>query len=236
MNTIDLFKFYGFPLQIEFCKNESLIPRARNNLVAKAMADEKMTHMLFIDNDITWQPMDILKLVIDDKPLIGGVYPLKKYFFNKIQDGNVVQTWIDSKNNSNLKDFITDEQLIQSKLLNYNVNYSDNILNIDKNVAKVRHIATGFMMIQRNVITQMCASFPSTKYVDDVGFLQEHENAFAYALFDCGVEFGHYLSEDWLFCERWTKINTSNSVYINVSINLTHTGQADYQGSYIASL
>jgi hypothetical protein len=41
------------------------------------MADPKVTHIMFIDNDITWNPIDILKLIIAKKPIIGGAYPLK---------------------------------------------------------------------------------------------------------------------------------------------------------------
>ena len=33
---------------------------------------------------------------------------------------------------------------------------------------------------------------------------------------------GHYFSEDWLFCYRWT--NTGGDVFIDVSINLSHSG------------
>jgi hypothetical protein len=89
-------------------------------------------------------------------------------------------------------------------------------------------------MIKRNTIEKMMEAFPSTKYVDDVHFLKPDENEFAYALFDCGVEDGHYYSEDWLFCHRWTKMG--GEIFIDVSINLTHTGVEDYQGSYIASI
>ena len=63
-------------------------------------------------------------------------------------------------------------------------------------MVKVRHVATGFMMIQRNVIENMMIAYPSTKYTDDIGFLTEDENKFAYALFDCCVEDGHHLPED----------------------------------------
>ena len=79
MNTIELFRTVGFSLQVEFCKGDSLIPRARNNLVARAMNDPNMTHVMFIDNDITWNPVDLFKLILADKHLIGGIYPLKNY-------------------------------------------------------------------------------------------------------------------------------------------------------------
>ena len=35
MITFNLFRKYNFPIEIEFCKGDSLISRARNNLIAK---------------------------------------------------------------------------------------------------------------------------------------------------------------------------------------------------------
>lgn len=241
MNTLNVFKQLDVDIQVEFCKNDSLVPRARNNLVAKAMSDPKMTHVIFIDGDISWDPMSIFKLLIADKHVVGGVYPLKHYHWDKLTKdplnpykSNIVQSWIDHKNTTQLKDTVSDEVFIQNKLVTYNINYLDSYLNISDNLAKVKHTATGFLMIQRNVFENMFKAFPSTKYVDDVHFLQSHENEFAYALFDCGVEEGHYYSEDWLFCHRWSKMG--GDIYIDVSINLNHTGPEDFKGSYITSI
>ena len=235
MNTINLFKQIGFPLQIEFCKNDSLVSRARNNLIARAMNDPTSTHFMFIDSDISWDPLDILKLILSEKELIGGIYPLKDYDWSKLSSNpDYISQLLKRKNKSELSKVITNEQMIQYNLLKYNVNYLTNMLEINNNLAKVRHVATGFMMIKRPVIQKMMKSFPSTKYVDDVNFLKPEENEFAYALFDCGVEEGHYFSEDWLFCHRWTKMG--NEIWIDVSINLVHSGVEDYRGSYISSI
>lgn len=240
MQTTELFRFFNIPLLVEFCRNDSLVTRARNNLIAKAMNNPNTTHMLFIDNDITWNPMDIIKLLISDKSIIGGVYPLKHYNFNRLvkdptnpYNTNVVQSWIEKKNNSPLKN-ISDEEIIQHNLLQYNVNYNSSYLEIENNLAKVRHLPTGFMMIRRQTIEDMSRAFPSTKYTDDVHFLVGDENKFAFALFDCGVEDGHYYSEDWLFCHRWAKMG--GETWVDVSINLTHTGIEDYRGCYVTSL
>ena len=223
IKTKEVFELYGIGLKIEFCKNDSLVSRARNNLVAKAMAMPNITHIMFIDNDITWDPINIIKLMIADKPIVGGIYPLKKYNWEKIaQNKNFVTDIIKRKNESNMKDFIDDDTLIQYSLLNYNVNYFNNEVKIEKNLAEVRHIATGFMLIKRGAIEKMMEAFPNTKYVDDVHFLEKNENDYAYALFDCGVEDNHYLSEDWMFCSRWTKMG--GKLWIDVSINLSHTG------------
>ena len=124
--------------------------------------------------------------------------------------------------------------MVQHNLLKYNINFLNSTLSIQNNLTKVRHIATGFMMIKRNTIEQMMLAYPATKYTDDVGFLHGKENDHAYALFDCGVEDGHYFSEDWLFCSRWTKMG--GSIYADVSISLMHTGIEDYKGCFISSV
>jgi hypothetical protein len=236
MKTIDIFKLYNFPIQIEFCRNDSLISRARNNLVAKAMIDPEMTHILFIDNDITWNPTDIFKLILADKNLIGGIYPLKNYFWDKIlTNGNAIDKLLERRNNNSiLNRLYSEEDFLKQNLLKYNVNYMKSNVDIDNNISEVKHIATGFMMIQRVTIQTMIFHYSDTKYVDDVSFLSNIENQYAYALFDCRVEDNHYLSEDWLFCNRWAKIG--GKIYMDVSIDLTHTGQEDYKGSYISTI
>jgi hypothetical protein len=240
IKTIETFRMFNFPLQVEFCKNDSLVSRARNNLIAKAMFDEETTHIMFIDSDIAWDPMDIFKLILSEKPLVGGIYPMKHYFWDKLvpkpgDKKTPVEMMIDRKNeNAYLSNIISDPEMIQYNLLKYNMNYLSNHLSITNNLAEVRQLATGFMMIQRSLLESMMAEFPATKYVDDVSFLRDEENTYAYALFDCGVEEGHYFSEDWFFCHRWTKMG--GKIYADVSISLVHSGIEDYRGCYISSV
>jgi hypothetical protein len=237
MATADMFRSLGIGYSLEFCRNDSLVSRARNNLVAKAMNDPEMTHIIFIDADITWNPTDILKLIVCNKALCGGVYPLKHYYWERLTanpEKNFIKEVLERKKKSDFHAHISDELMIQHNLLRYNINYNNNVLSIENNLAKVRHLATGFMMIKRSTIEKMSQAFPSTKYTDDVGFLQGKENDFAYALFDCGVEDNHYYSEDWLFCHRWTKMG--GSIWLDVTINLVHTGNEDFTGSYLSTI
>ena len=240
VNTLNMFRALDFPVQVEFCKNDSLISRARNNLVAKAMTDPTITHIMFIDNDITWSPIDILKLVLSDRAICGGFYPLKNYNWKSLvskdsANTNPIQTMLLRKQASQFRDVISDEDMIQYNLLTYNANWLDGgALKIDNNMTAVKHLATGFMLIQRQTIAKMSAEYPATKYTDDVGYLTGAENDSAYALFDCGVEDGHYMSEDWMFCSRWRKMG--GEIFGDVTINLTHTGVEEFKGSFIASV
>ena len=239
--TTELFAKMECPLTIEFCKNDSLVSRARNNLVAKAMHNPATTHILFIDSDITWNPFDVFRLLLDDKHLVGGVYPLKRYNWDRLKPSTTesgkpsnIDTWVERRNKTSLKDFIDEESMIQCNMVNYNLNYLSPEIKIENGLIRVKHMATGFMMIRRDTLEKMMYAFPSTKYTDDVGFLQGEQNKYAYALFDCGVEEEHYMSEDWMFCNRWRKMG--GEVFYDIHICLTHTGPEDYRGAYIASL
>lgn len=238
IQTLDFLRKCNVEVQVEFCKNDSLVPRARNNLIAKAMNDPKMTHVLFIDSDIVWTPDAVVKLLLCEKDIVGGIYPLKHYYWNKLTTGGGAQALIDKKNASQLRAYISDEQMIEYNMVRYNVNYMDNVLNIENNITEVRHLATGFMCIRRAVIENMMKAYPSTKYIDDVSFLKGSENDWAFALFDTTVEVingtRHYLSEDWLWCERARAIGYKT--FCDVSINLGHNGTCTYNGSFVSSL
>jgi hypothetical protein len=114
------------------------------------------------------------------------------------------------------------------------MNPYNNELIIENNITEIRHLPTGFMLIKREVIEKMSISYSETKYKDDIGYLNKDEDKYAYALFDTGILEEHYLSEDWLFCERWSKIG--GKIHMDVSLLLSHTGTEDYTGSFILSL
>jgi len=233
IDTIKLLENYGIIVRIFFCNNDNLISRARNNLIGTAMLDKNITHFIFIDSDIIWNPLDIIKLMISDKQFIGGIYPNKSYRFNNIcSNPSIISKWIDAKNNINPN--ISDEVILKNNLMDYNLNYLSTNLQIDNNIIELKCIGSGFIMFKREVIDLMITAYQETKYIDDTGFIEPTNSIYTYALFDTGVLDGHYLSEDLMFCERWRKIN--GSVYADISIDLTIIGTECYQGSFIRNL
>ena len=64
IDTIRLLENYGIGVKVFFCNNDSLVSRARNNLVGTAMGDKNITHFMFVDGDIVWNPIDIIKLFV----------------------------------------------------------------------------------------------------------------------------------------------------------------------------
>ena len=68
---------HGFAMQTRFLDGDSLIPRARNRLVAEFMADPQWTHLFWIDADIGFAPDDALRLLLSGHDVVAGVYPMK---------------------------------------------------------------------------------------------------------------------------------------------------------------
>lgn len=233
INTIKIFESCNFPIKPYFINNDSLVSRARNNLIGLSMLDQSITHFIFIDGDIVWNPYDIIKLILSDELVIGGLYPKKNYKFNKITSNpEVITQWIEKKNK--IIPNIPNEQIIRNNLLDYNFNYLSSNLQINKNIIEIKHLATGFMMFKREVIDMMFQKFPETKYIDDTGFIPPSQSIYTYALFDCGVINGSYYSEDWLFCHRWTGMG--GKIYADISIDLVHIGTENYQGSFMKNI
>ena len=58
-------------------RNESLVTRARNSLVAMFL-ESNYTDLFFIDADIQFDPQSVLRMLTMDKPVIGGAYTVKQ--------------------------------------------------------------------------------------------------------------------------------------------------------------
>ena len=214
----------NIPFEMMTIGNESLIQRARNGIVAKFMADNSSTHLMFIDADITFSWVNIVKLLLSGKELCGGCYPKKCFNWDKIKHQI-------SKNPT-----LCDDELM-AKSLDYVFNpiyhkEGDNVvIKLNNGMAQVKDIGTGFMLINKTVIHKMIKKYPETKFVNNVaGYGQSNGGDYFYALFDCCIDpvSRVYLSEDYLFCKRW--IDIGGELWLDLSTNLNHTGIIDYKG------
>ncbi len=177
---------WGLDWTLDTLVNESLIPRGRNALVARAMANPLATHIMFVDSDIMFEPADVLALVQEDVDVIGGGYPKKNF------------------------------------PIDYVVNPSPEGFQ-DEGKIEVLRLGTGFLLIKRHVFSLISEACPQLKYEDDCG-LDPALNSHLYAYFDCGLVPGCsvYMSEDWMFCNRWRDLG--GKVYLSKRFALGHVG------------
>lgn len=74
--TQQLLMEHGIDFRITTLRNESLVTRARNILVAMFL-ESNCTHMMFIDADIEFDADSIIRMLALDKDIIAGAYPKK---------------------------------------------------------------------------------------------------------------------------------------------------------------
>jgi hypothetical protein len=203
--------------------SDSLINRARNNLVAKFMGNESFTHMVFIDVDLQFDKEAILKLLWHDKDIMTASYPIKEINWDRVKEG--------AQNEIEPKDLME----YASRYVVHLTEPGNNKLNVDNGAIECFEAGTGFMVIKREVFDKMFKKYKKLKYKDDTGALSGNEAENAYALFNSYVdETGRFLSEDYGFCRYWQKMG--GKVWVDPTINLTHFGRIKYVGKMLEFL
>lgn len=192
--------------------NESLITRARNDLVFTFL-QTPATHLMFIDADINFNPDDVFKMILADKEVITGAYPTKRINWEKM---------------SKLKNTKISE--LQANAIIYSSGLANNKKTQD-GLVEVSDGATGFMLIKREVIEKMINHYPETKYIAELYDEPSQQGMPKYALFDTMIDNGKYLSEDYTFCRRWQKMG--GKIYVDPSIVLDHVGTYTFKGGNI---
>ncbi len=206
----------GIRMQVHMLGGDALITRARQNIVARFLAEEAATHLLFIDADIGFEPAQVFRLMQFDAPMSAAIYPVKRLDWGKV--AACIQAGLTS---------------LQSAALTYTVQFGDEPISVQEGFAKSSYAATGFLMIQRKALLRMIEKYPELKYQHEHGPKNESsESQWRYALFNCLVneQTGYYLSEDYSFCRRWTDIG--GEIWIDLHSRLTHVGSFNFEGDF----
>lgn len=204
-----------------FMGNESLITRARNAL-ANGFLKTQCTHLLFVDADIGFKPMDMLRMIRADKDIIAGVYPKKDINWPAVGKA--------------ARDGIPDQDLWRHT--------GDFVINVDNAPQggfsvptdvpfPVRNAGTGLMLIKRRVFNILKDHVPS--YKNNMTLqnqsLQISDNVIhEYFATSIDPEHGVLLSEDYHFCQQWKK--TGGEVFIAPWADLTHNGTYEFSGHF----
>ena len=91
-------------------------------------------------------------------------------------------------------------------------------------LVRAKRVATAFMMVRREVFETLVKEHPEWLY-DDV-----RTNRKLTAVFDFKVQDGHYMGEDFLFCDRARA--HGYEVWIDPAIKLGHMGVQEYMGDF----
>ena len=191
----------GIRVTFQFVVGNSVVHRARNELVAHFLASD-CTDLLFIDDDMQFAPESILRLLASDKALIGGVGRMRCASANS---NPAVWCWRPM--------YDADGQLIQDEM----------------GAIEVRGFGGAFMLINRRVFADMIAAHPEWKRPGMADWSPElRDHYFEFFTQSESDEFGE-LSEDYALCHRWRQLG--NSVWVDPTIRLGHVGEFTFAGS-----
>ena len=141
----------NLPVSFIIRGGDSLIPRIRNSMTAEFMASSSYTHLLWIDADIGFQPDQIMRLLMADRDVACGIYPLKKINW---PEGGVPAG-------------MTREEF-DARYTKYPFNPIHAQVEIDQQgFIEVLDAPTGMMMIKRGVFDTMAKAYPGLRYIAD---------------------------------------------------------------------
>jgi hypothetical protein len=205
--------YSGLNLKLIFKDGDALITRARASLISQFLDDPSATHLLFIDADIGFEPEQVLRLLQCGAEMCAAVYPVKRIDWDK------VKRTIDSGRPNPA-----------AASLQYVFEVEDRDAVIARSgFVKVRYAGTGFLMIRRQALEEMCAQYPLLQYKRDHSLDAATASDKRFALFECMIaEDGTYLSEDFAFCKRWTDMG--GEIWADLDSKLHHVGPMTFRG------
>ena len=203
----------GTPLEVQLLGGDALVTRARNTIVTQFLDNPAATHLMFIDADIAFDPEAVFRMLEFGVDLVGGIYPAKNIDWAKVQ-----------------AEAANGHQNLRAASMNYVVAFADrDKIESRGHFARAMHLGNGFMLIRRTVFEQIKERYPELRYE------RIHANPDTqrgspnrYAFFECVIDNGYYLPEDYTFCKRWTDIG--GEIWVDVASKLTHHGAYSFVG------
>ncbi len=190
--TTSLLDFFAYSIKtgiswsLETLPNCSLISLGRSMMLNKALKDKSWTHAMWIDADIVFRPEYIHSMILDDKDIVGGLYPKKEFPINfassPVPSGEETES-----------------------------------------LYETLHVATGFMLIKREVVEKM-----NEHYKEELSTNYQGNKSFVH-LFHPIIDRDNndlYLSEDFAFCKRATDIGFK--CFVTRRFTLSHIGVSNF--------
>jgi hypothetical protein len=205
---------HGLSVGVELLGYDSLIPRARNTLMAAFLDQPAATHLMFIDADIGFHPDQVARMLAFDQEVVAGMYPLKIINYDlaaldRARGGEPLET---------------------AQLRYVGALEEGEALVQNDGFATAVYAGTGFMLIRRSALERLMKAYPEMRYTAAHNHARPSLSPNQYALFDCLIhpETREYLSEDYAFCHRWRAIG--GQLWLDTQSQLTHIGPREFQG------
>lgn len=184
--------------------------QSKNTLVDNFMNHTKGTHLFLVNSKISFNWLDIIKMILNDKNIVSGCYPMSNINWNKVKQ-NVV-----NKND-------TKNEFLIAKSLDYYFNpvLEDNggFKIVENNLIEVNDMFLEFSLIKRNAFEKIIEKGKNINKMFELKYDSDN-NVF--------------VNEDLTFCKHWKSLGYK--LWTNVNVNLNHVSNLNLRGSILINL
>jgi hypothetical protein len=200
--TLNLMRRHNIPVYTLPVSDCAWIGHARAALTAKFMISGA-THLLMIDNDVSWKAEDVLRMLTHDVPFVGAIQADRKRgtFFVGRRRGGEDDEWIGGK-----YDEVT--QLLACERL-----------------------SAAFNLIRRDCIERLMEAHPHLQAHKSAKWFMKNDVAaqpYFYGFWEQRIVDGDWPGEDHAFCDRM--IDAGIPVFVDPWIELGHWVEIERYG------
>lgn len=213
-NTMKLLIEKGYNVYYRDMYNNSLVTEARD-LFTQMFLTSNCDYLLFIDADQSFRAEDVIKMIEEDKDVIGGIVPKKR-----INWGLVQKAAINGVNPADLPKYSGEFNvalLPEQKQPDFKTSF------------EVAHIGTGMMLIKKEVFLKLKETVRKYKYtgtgISGIAFGDTIHEFWKTSVSDEGT----FMGEDITFCYMWRKLG--GKVYAAPYTKTTHVGNYEFSGT-----
>jgi hypothetical protein len=190
------------------------VSRSRNLLARLFLDQPEMTHLLFVDSDMSFGPEAVQALIDADKPLVGCVYPRRGLDLDRVIAA--------------ARGGASRERAIAAGL-DFVIKPLGASIEVEGGLCRVRGVGMGLCLIARPVFEAL-AQTSQVKADPDLAAGRPVSGP-VHGFFDPLPTPTGFLAEDLSFCERWIAL-CGGDVWAVVDQEIGHVGSMVYQARF----
>lgn len=182
------------------------IQYARNRLVAAFLKRTAGTHLLFVDDDVRFDPSDLVRMVQADRDVVAGVYATREIDWKAVaempRDPDAMKRGASPLAFRPLRD-------------------GAGRITREGDFIEAEFVPTGFLLIKRAVLERMMLAYP------ELAYHSPEDDELHNALFEAQVIDGQPYSEDFVWSRRWRAIG--GRIWVDGRASFGHNGSYEFQ-------
>jgi hypothetical protein len=191
------------------------ISEARNYLLTVWLDKTDASHILFIDNDMGFEPQLIVDMIEFAKPVVGAAYPYRRVNLHQVAK-------LGASEGPELAVLKAQDFVLKRARQGRG----------QRNFMQVEGCGAGILLIERSCMQAMLRAMPelSDTKTKDTNTLARGLDRFIRAFDNLRVD-GRRLSEDFSFCHRWKNV-CGGEIWVSIGHEITHIGLHEFKGRY----